>query len=125
MSNNFCSHIIYEDKASNVDSLYRSRDGISLAARVGNEVIFGEDPNPNRLQQRKFLDDSYAKMYLRTLADHDDGCKSVAECQCGAFARRSAGFAHSANIDVRNGGVKNLVQPASGIPIDISAMRKN
>jgi hypothetical protein len=65
------THIIMLYPSQNSDLLYRASDGMNLACRMGATVISGVDPNPAKKEHRNFLDENYALMYLRRLADLD------------------------------------------------------
>lgn len=101
------THIIVS--ANDGAVLYRASDGMVLAARQGTIVNMGEDPQ--RTQQRHFLDKYSAGKFLRVAAEHDDGCESVAACQCGTFNRRSPGFVSTVDIEDRDGDSRIITGP--------------
>ena len=65
------THIIMLYPSQKSDLLYRASDGMNLACRMGATVISGVDPNPAKKEHRNFLDENFALMYLRRLADLD------------------------------------------------------
>jgi|HubBroStandDraft_2_1064218.scaffolds.fasta_scaffold137438_2 hypothetical protein len=88
--NNRATHILMtfgptkDEPNRDMDVLYRAKDGRALGYRTGSTVSLGEDPNPTKMDNGKFLDATYAKAYVRKFCDADAG---------------PAG----AEIDVRNG----------------------
>lgn len=111
-----------QDTLNDVESLYNGSTGRLIAGRVKNQIFIGDEPNPEKAEVRRFLDQNYAKVHLRLLADQDwaaTGAK-ILKCDCpyleddkhrlGCAKHPATEF--SANIDYRNG--TQMVQPASG-----------
>lgn len=67
---NYNTHCIRNFPAKDRSELIRLSDGMVIACRQNTTVIFGEDPN---IQQRTrvFMDSTYAKAFMRKLADID------------------------------------------------------
>jgi hypothetical protein len=65
------THIVVKYPSRDTDLLYRASDGMALACRTALTVISGVDPNPAKKDHRNFIDQTFAEMYLRTLAERD------------------------------------------------------
>jgi hypothetical protein len=65
------THLLLRVPSQKMDLLYRVSDGMSLGCRIGNTVMEGSDANPASMKTRKFLDETFATMYLRRMAELD------------------------------------------------------
>jgi len=102
------THLIVQYRSKNTDVLYRSADGMALACRQGLTVISGDDPNPAKKEHRNFLDETFAVMYLRHLADLD--VNQIAATEEYARALRGERPEYAATCEERDGESK-LVRP--------------
>ncbi len=69
MTNNHDTHILihYRDKDTSI--LARSKDSMVICGREKCKVAFGEDPRAQ--QQRVFLNNTAAIVFMRVIADED------------------------------------------------------
>jgi hypothetical protein len=104
------THVLIEFPSQKQTLLYRLSDGMALGCRSGNRVLFGANPDPAKLAQRNFLDDSHALNFLRYCADLDaNGFAGLYEPP----VRREA-LATYANCEERD-GESRLVSPNSQV----------
>lgn len=102
-----------QDKANDIDSMYRASDGRLIAGRVQNQVIIGDEPNPEKCVTRRFLDRTFALAHLRLLAD-EDWAASEHKCECSEIPHIIGCPQHpetqfAASIDFSD-GTKRIVQ---------------
>jgi hypothetical protein len=97
------THILIEYPSRKTTLLYRASDGCSLGCRIETKIIDGEDPNPATLQVRNYLDETFALMALKAIADRD----CVARC----------GEGYAASFEERNGESRVIAPNGSVIGI--------
>lgn len=104
------THILLEYPSQKSTLLYRASDGCHLAARIQTKVIAGEDPNPEKLSTRNYLDETFALMALRRIADADcaaqDARDDPAQGYAASFETRDA----ESRIVQPNGSVLNSLR---------------
>ncbi|MDP9024315.1 MAG: hypothetical protein M3N13_02920 [Candidatus Eremiobacteraeota bacterium] len=83
-----------------MDLLYRADNGLAIACRNKLTILDGEDPNPAKINQRNYLDETYALAALRAIADRDVAAR--------------LGEDHIASFDERD-GESRLVKPSGQI----------
>jgi hypothetical protein len=102
------THILIKYPDRNMDLLYRAKDGMSLGCRNGISVMFGESPNPAHLEHRTFLDETFARGFLRHCADLDANGIKLAEFRPGEP------LPYAASIEERD-GESRIVAPSGQI----------
>lgn len=80
--NNNNTHLLQNFPSKKRSVLSRTGDGMILAVREGLRVAWGEDPRNQ--DQRAFIDENYATIFLRRLADADQQARKGMICKdCG------------------------------------------
>jgi len=70
---------IRDADGNSTDFLFRASDGVNIAQRQGEVVIFGDEPN--RRNSRLFFDSDYAREFVTKYAEKDcpEGTTAVIE----------------------------------------------
>lgn len=105
------THILIEFASTKTHVLYRA-DGMALACRVQQNVVYGLDPNPAKMISRRFLDETYALAYLRHIADLD--ANHIAPDDEWARVGIGESLEYGARLDERDGEPR-VIKPNSQV----------